>query len=275
MSTRIRLQRHGKKGKPFFHIVAADSRSKRDGRFIEKLGTYDPTKNPAIIELNFESSLSWLQKGAQPSDTARAILSYKGVLYKNHLLKGVQKGALTEADVEKKFSAWLSEKEAKIAKKASDLVKSSAKSKADKLKLETEAREARAAAIIAKNTPEPEEVVEEAPASEAALEEAPAAETAQEEAPAAQAAPEEASAAETAPEEASPAETAPEEAPAAEAAPEEAPAAEAAPEEAPAAEAAPEEAPAAEAVPEEAPAAEAAPEEAPASDDDKKDAAAE
>ena len=265
MSTRIRLQRHGKKGKPFFHIVAADSRSKRDGRFIEKLGTYDPTKNPAIIELNFESSLSWLQKGAQPSDTARAILSYKGVLYKNHLLKGVQKGALTEADVEKKFSAWLSEKEAKIAKKASDLVKSSAKSKADKLKLETEAKEARAAAIIAKNTPEPEEVIEEAPAAEAVPEEAPAAE----------AAPEEASAAETAPEEAPAAEAAPEEAPAAEAAPEEAPAAEAAPEEAQAAEAALEEAPAAEAVPEEAPAAEAAPEEAPASDDDKKDAAAE
>ena len=173
MSTRIRLQRHGKKGKPFFHIVAADSRSKRDGRFIEKLGTYDPTKNPAIIELNFESSLSWLQKGAEPSDTARAILSYKGVMYKNHLLKGVLKGALTEADVEKKFSAWLSEKEAKIAKKASDLDKSSEKSKADKLKLEKEANEARAAAIIAKNTPEPE-VVEEAPAAEATTEEAPA-----------------------------------------------------------------------------------------------------
>ena len=192
MSTRIRLQRHGKKGKPFFHIVAADSRSKRDGRFIEKLGTYDPTKNPAIIELNFESSLSWLQKGAEPSDTARAILSYKGVMYKNHLLKGVLKGALTEADVEKKFSAWLSEKEAKIAKKASDLDKSSAKSKADKLKLETEAKEARAAAIIAKNTPEPEEVVEEAPAAEAATEEAPAAEAAPEEAPATETAPEEA-----------------------------------------------------------------------------------
>ena len=254
MSTRIRLQRHGKKGKPFFHIVAADSRSKRDGRFIEKLGTYDPTKNPAIIELNFESSLSWLQKGAEPSDTARAILSYKGVMYKNHLLKGVLKGALTEADVEKKFSAWLSEKEAKIAKKASDLDKNSEKSKADKLKLEKEANEARAAAIIAKNTPEPE-VVEEAPAAEAATEEAPAAEAATEEAPAAEAATEEA--------------------PAAEAATEEAPAAEAATEEAPAAEAATEEAPAAEAATEEAPAAEATTEEAPVSDDDKKEAAAE
>ena len=86
MATRIRLQRHGKKGKPFFHIVAADSRSKRDGRFIEKLGTYDPTKNPAVINLKFENTLSWVQKGAELTDTARAILSYKGILYKNHLL---------------------------------------------------------------------------------------------------------------------------------------------------------------------------------------------
>jgi len=114
MATRIRLQRHGKKGKPFFHIVAADSRSKRDGRFIEKLGTYDPTKNPAVINLKFENTLSWVQKGAELTDTARAILSYKGILYKNHLLKGVVKGALTEADVEKKFDKWLKEKEAKV-----------------------------------------------------------------------------------------------------------------------------------------------------------------
>ena len=220
MSTRIRLQRHGKKGKPFFHIVAADSRSKRDGRFIEKLGTYDPTKNPAIIELNFDNALSWLQKGAEPSDTARAILSYKGVLYKNHLLKGVLKGALTEADVEKKFSAWLSEKDAKIDKKAKDLAKNSENSKAARLKKETEVKEAKAAAIIAKNTPEPEEVVEEAPAAEAAPEEAPAAEAAPEEAPATEAAPEEAPAAEAAPEEAPAAEVAPEEAPVVEAAPE-------------------------------------------------------
>ena len=240
MPVKIRLQRHGKKGKPFFHIVAADSRSKRDGRFIEKLGTYDPTKNPAIIELNFDNALSWLQKGAEPSDTARAILSYKGVLYKNHLLKGVLKGALTEADVEKKFSAWLSEKDAKIDKKANDLAKNSENSKAARLKKETEVKEAKAAAIIAKNTPEPEEVVEEAPAAETASNEAPAAEAA------------------------------PEEAPAADAAPEEAPAADAAPEDVPAVEAAPEEAPAAETLPEEAPAAPEA-----SADDDKKEAAAE
>ena len=252
MSTRIRLQRHGKKGKPFFHIVAADSRSKRDGRFIEKLGTYDPTKNPAIIDLNFDNTLSWLQKGAELTDTARAILSYKGVLYKNHLLKGVLKGALTEADVEKKFAAWLAEKDTKIEKKASDLVKNAENSTAQKLKHEIGIKEARAAAIIAKNTPEPEE----APVVEAVAEEAPVAEVAVEEAPAAEAVVEEA--------------------PVAEAKTEEAPVAEAKTEEAPVAEVKTEEAPAAEAVVEEAPVAEAKTEEAPAAKgDDKKEASAE
>ena len=262
MATRIRLQRHGKKGKPFFHIVAADSRSKRDGRFIEKLGTYDPTKNPAVINLKFENTLSWVQKGAELTDTARAILSYKGVLYKNHLLKGVVKGALTEADVEKKFEAWLKEKEAKIQAKIDGLNKSAAKAKSDKLKSESAAKEARAAAIIEKNTPAPEE----APA-EAATEDAPV-EAATEEAPV-EAATEEAPV-EAATEEA-PVEATTEEAPA-EAATEEAPA-EAVTEEAPA-EAATEEAPA-EAATEEAP-VEAATEEAPAEetseDSDKKEA---
>ena len=186
MATRIRLQRHGKKGKPFFHIVAADSRSKRDGRFIEKLGTYDPAKNPAVINLKFENTLSWVQKGAELTDTARAILSYKGILYKNHLLKGVVKGALTEADVEKKFDKWLKEKEAKVQSKIESLSKSAEKAKSDIFKAETAAKEARAAAIIEKNTPEPEEApveaaTEEAPV-EAATEEAPV-EAATEEAP--------------------------------------------------------------------------------------------
>ena len=107
MATRIRLQRHGKKGKPFFHLVAADSRAKRDGKFIEKLGTYNPTANPAVIEINFEATLNWVQTGAEMSDTARAILSYKGVLFKNHLLNGVKKGALTTEQVEEKFAEWL------------------------------------------------------------------------------------------------------------------------------------------------------------------------
>ena len=105
MATRIRLQRHGKKGKAIFHLVVADSRAKRDGKFIEKLGVYNPNTNPATIDINFESTLKWVGTGAEMSDTARAILSYKGVLYKNHLLKGVTKGALTAEQVESKFAA--------------------------------------------------------------------------------------------------------------------------------------------------------------------------
>ena len=255
MATRIRLQRHGKKGKPFFHIVAADSRSKRDGRFIEKLGTYDPTKNPAVINLKFENTLSWVQKGAELTDTARAILSYKGILYKNHLLKGVVKGALTEADVEKKFDKWLKEKEAKVQSKIEGLSKSAEKAKSDIFKAETAAKEARAAAIIEKNTPEPEEAT-----VEAATEEAPV-EAATEEAPV------EAAPVEAATEEA-PLEAATEEA-SVEAATEEAPA-EAATEEAPV-EAATEEAPV-EAATEEAPVEAAAPAADTTEDSDKKEA---
>ncbi len=113
MATRIRLQRHGKKSKAFFHIVAADSRSKRDGKFIEKIGTYNPNTNPATIEINFDAAIKWVQVGAEMTDTARAIMSYKGVLYKNHLLNGVKKGALTAEQVEEKFAKWLSDKDAK------------------------------------------------------------------------------------------------------------------------------------------------------------------
>ena len=113
MATKIRLQRYGKKGKAFFHIVAADSRAPRDGRFIEKLGVYNPHTDPATIDLNFDRTLNWLQTGAEMSDTARAILSYKGVLYKNHLINGIAKGALTEAQVEEKFSKWVEVKKVK------------------------------------------------------------------------------------------------------------------------------------------------------------------
>ena len=112
MSVKIRLQRHGKKGKPFFWIVAADARSKRDGKFLDKLGIYNPNTNPATIELDVDGAVKWLENGAQPTDTARAILSYKGVLLKKHLAGGVKKGALTEEEAEKKFEAWLEEKEA-------------------------------------------------------------------------------------------------------------------------------------------------------------------
>lgn len=162
MATRIRLQRHGKKGKAFFHIVAADSRAKRDGKFIEKLGTYNPNTNPATIDINFDSTLKWVQTGAEMTDTARAILSYKGVLYKNHLLNGVKKGALTAEQVEVKFNAWLAEKDAKISGKSDNLAKKAADDKAARLKAEADANAAKAAAIEAKNAP----VVEEAPEAE-------------------------------------------------------------------------------------------------------------
>jgi len=205
MATRIRLQRHGKKGKAFYHIVSADSRSKRDGRFIEKLGTYNPNTNPAEINLDFDRALYWVQTGAEMTDTARAILSYKGVLYKNHLIKGIAKGALTEAQVEEKFTKWLDEKESKVTAKSDKLAKDAEKAKADKLKAEAEVNAARAKEIEAKNTPEVEEApAEEAPAAEgeeAATKEAPA-----EEAPAAEAAAEEAPKAEDTPAEEAPAE---------------------------------------------------------------------
>ncbi len=123
MSVKIRLQRHGRKGKPFFWIVAADARSKRDGRSLEKLGTYNPNTNPATIELDIDGAVKWLQNGAQPTDTARAILSYKGAMLKNHLVVGVRKGALTEEQAETKFQAWLDEKASKVSDKEGKLAK--------------------------------------------------------------------------------------------------------------------------------------------------------
>lgn len=137
MSVKIRLQRHGKKGKPFFHIVVADSRARRDGRFIEKLGTYNPITNPATIELNLDSAVEWLNKGAQPTDTARAILSYKGALYKKHLQGGVNKGAFDEAEAEKRFNAWLENKENAVAGKVEGLATAKADAKKAALDAET------------------------------------------------------------------------------------------------------------------------------------------
>ncbi len=171
MATKIRLQRHGKKKSAFYHIVAADSRAKRDGRFIEKIGTYNPNTNPATIDLEFDRALYWVQVGAVPTDTVKALLSYKGVLLKNHLDKGVEKGALTEAAAEKKFQAWVSEKESKITGKADSATQAIADAKAASLEAEKAVNEARAAEIAAKNAPEVvEEVVEEA--AEAVAEEA-------------------------------------------------------------------------------------------------------
>lgn len=182
MPVKIRLQRHGKKARAFFHIVAADSRSPRDGKFIEKLGVYNPNTNPATIEIAFDNALNWLQKGAQPTDTCRAILSYKGVLYKNHLLNGVKKGALTAEQVETKFQAWLDEKSNKISSKTDQLEAARKAAEEKALADEREKNAAKAKAIEAKNTPVIEEVpaVEEAPAEEVA-EETPAAEESNEE----------------------------------------------------------------------------------------------
>jgi small subunit ribosomal protein S16 len=179
MATKIRLQRHGKKGKAFFHLVAADSRAKRDGKFIEKLGTYNPVSNPATIDLNFERTLHWVEVGAEMTDTARAILSYKGVLYKNHLLKGVAKGAFTLEDAEQKFAQWLLEKDTKIQNKKDGLYKASDKDKADRLKAEMEINAAKALALEAKLNPVVEEVAAEEDGvadQEGATEETPATE---------------------------------------------------------------------------------------------------
>lgn len=146
MPVKIRLQRHGKKGKPFYWIVAADARSKRDGKFLEKLGTYNPNTNPATIDLNLDNAVQWLHNGAQPTDTARAILSYKGALLKHHLDGGVRKGALTQEQADAKLAAWLEEKSGKVASKETNLAKAQADAKAKALKAEKEANEKRIAA---------------------------------------------------------------------------------------------------------------------------------
>ncbi|WP_257658863.1 30S ribosomal protein S16 [Parapedobacter lycopersici] len=172
MATKIRLQRHGKKGKPFYHVVVADSRAPRDGKFIERIGSYNPNTNPATIDLNFDKALDWLNKGAQPTDTTRAILSYKGVLYKKHLQGGVKKGAFDEAAAEVKFEEWLKGKEAQIQGKKDGLAQTKEESKKAALVAEAKKKAEIAAAVEAKNTPPAEEVAEE----EATEAEAPVAE---------------------------------------------------------------------------------------------------
>lgn len=175
MPVRIRLQRHGRKGKPFYWIVAADARSKRDGKFLEKLGIYNPNHNPAEITLDVDSSVKWLQNGAQPSETARRILSYKGVLLKHHLLGGVAKGALTMEQAEEKFAAWLNEKEGKVEAKKDTLTKEKEAEKKKQLDAEKAISEARKTEAVVE-----EEVAEETAetaaeeATEVAAEETPA-----------------------------------------------------------------------------------------------------
>ena len=185
MAVKIRLQRHGKKGKPFYWIVAADARSKRDGKYLEKIGTYDPNQKPAAIDLNFDSALNWLDKGAQPTSTAKAILSYTGVLLKKHLDGGVKKGAFTEAEAKKRFDAWMKEKSAKIEKKIEDANAALESNKKEAREREEEYRKKKLEEAKAKEQAKAEEApAEEAPAEEAPAEEAPAEEAPAEEAPA-------------------------------------------------------------------------------------------
>ena len=173
MAVKIRLARHGKKGYAFYHIVAADSRAPRDGKFIEKLGTYNPNTNPATIDLKFDRTLDWLLKGAQPTDTCRAILSYKGVLYKKHLLGGVAKGAFTEAEAEAKFNKWADEKQGKIDAKSNKLASDATAAKKAQLAAEAKVKEERAAAIAEKKA-QAAAAAEEATETEATETEAPA-----------------------------------------------------------------------------------------------------
>ena len=187
MATRIRLQRHGRKGRPIYTIVAADSRSKRDGRNIENLGQYNPNTNPATIRLDFDRTLDWIMKGAVPSDTARAILKYKGVMMKKHLLIGVRKGALTPEQAEERFEKWMADKAASIDKTVESINSADNKERVERLKAESAVKEQRAANIAAKNTLEPEPVTEETVAEETVAEETVAEVKAEESAPEAKA----------------------------------------------------------------------------------------
>ena len=150
MPTRIRLQRKGKKGQPYYHIVVADQRSPRDGKYIDRIGAYDPGHNPAFIEIDRDKALDWMQKGAQPSDTCRAILSYTGLVYKNHLLNGVKKNAFTQEEADRRFDIWLNEKNTKIEAKRSNLGQAADKEKKDRVTAETKKAEAFAAKLSAK-----------------------------------------------------------------------------------------------------------------------------
>lgn len=167
MPTKIRLARHGRKRHAFYHIVIADSRAPRDGRYIERVGSYNPNTNPATIEIDFDKTLDWLQKGAQPTDTVRAILRYKGVIFKNHLINGVKKGAFSLEVAEEKFKDWLEEKGNRIQKKTDLLSSEIAKAEKKRIAAEAKIKEEKAALYAEKNTEisvegESEEAVETA-----------------------------------------------------------------------------------------------------------------
>ncbi len=184
MPVKIRLSKKGRKKLPYYHIVVADSRAPRDGKFVERIGLYNPQTNPATIELNFDSALDWLHKGAQPTDTCRAILSEKGVMMKKHLLEGAKKGAFSPEEAEVRFQKWLNDKEAKLksqSDKLSDVKSAEAKKR---FEAETKVKEAKAQALAKKLKAMAEEAKAEVSVAEAAEE--PAAEAAEE--PAAEAA---------------------------------------------------------------------------------------
>ena len=179
MAVKIRLARRGRKRRAMYDVVIADARAPRDGRFIEKIGTYNPNTDPASINIDNDRAFKWLMDGAQPTDTVKAMLSYRGLMLKKHLQIGVIKGALTQEEADKKFDAWVADKDAKIAGKSEQLAK--AKEDAKKAKLEAEAKvsAARAEALAAKKA---EEEAANAPAEEEATDEAeaPAAEATEE-----------------------------------------------------------------------------------------------
>jgi len=168
MPVKMRLARHGRKRYAYYHIVVADSRAPRDGRYIERIGSYNPNSDPATIDLDFDKAYDWLTKGAQPTDTVRAILSYKGVLYKKHLAGGVKKGAFDEAEAEKRLESWMAEKEAKVQAKIDRLAGEADAAIQKQLEAEVKVKEERAAAIAARNA----ELAAEAEAAVAADEEA-------------------------------------------------------------------------------------------------------
>lgn len=169
---KIRLARRGRKKHAMYDVVVADARAPRDGRFIEKLGTYDPNTQPATIVLNETSAVKWLLNGAQPTDTARAILSYKGLMLKKHLQVGVNKGAISQEQADEKFASWKQTKDAQVTAATEGIAGKKADDKKARLEAESKVNAARAEALAKKNAP----VVEEAPAEEAAAEESPAAE---------------------------------------------------------------------------------------------------
>jgi len=196
MPVKLRLQRFGKKAHAFYHIVVADGRAPRDGKFIEKIGTYNPNTNPATIDLNFDKALQWLHQGAQPTDTMRSILSYKGVIFKDHLNRGVAKGAITQELADAKFNAWLEEKGKKIDDKKKNLQTQKQTELKDRFSAEIQKRETIAKVVLAKSALAAEaelaakasrDLALQPPVSEVPVAEASVAETPVAEAPAAEA----------------------------------------------------------------------------------------